>query len=271
MFRLVLELINRMLLFVAAFILVLGGINAVFGTSLGIKIGGERIELPEEFIGVVFICIMLLLFSAVLSAGLHFKKIIGWVKAEPLKAGGGILAGLVVIGVAGYLGVVQLAGGRLPLAVSRGNAEAVLALLEDGTFEQAELGESLYQAMANGDYDIATALIEHGADANHEFGEYDSSLLHAAVLWYEVGATEFLLQQGADPNHVDRLGRSPLVVTLLSRAKAHSDESQREASEIVAMLLAAGADPTLAAANGETPVSIAERFGYTDILAQLES
>ena len=271
MFRQIAELINRMLIFVAIFILILGGINAIFDTNLGIKIGAERIALPEDFIGVVFGSVALLILSALLSLGLNFKKIVGRIKAEPLKVGGATFAGLIAAGIVGYLGVLQLSGGRLPLAVGRGDFDAVQSILAENEFDQTTLDDSLYQAVANGDYDIAEALIEHGADVDHTFGEFDSPLLHAAVLWYEVGATEFLLQQGADPNKVDSLGRSPMVEAVLYRAQSHSEASQNEATDIVIALLAAGADPNLAADNGDTPVEIAERYGYANIIAKLDS
>jgi hypothetical protein len=269
MFRLVLDLINRMLLFVALFILVLGGINSIFGTNLGLKIGGDRLELPEEFIGVLAISIILLLLAGLLNLGLHFKKVVGWIKAEPLKVGGGILVGLVVLSVVGYFGIMQLAGGQLSFAVERSDYQGVQKALATDTYDQETLDDQLYQAVANGDYDIALALIEYGADVNHTFGDFESPLLHAAVLWHEVGATDFLLQQGADPNQLDNMGRSPLVEAVLYRASAYSDGALNEATHIVIALLVAGGDPSIAADNGDTPLSIAESNSYENIISHL--
>lgn len=269
MFRQILELINRMLLFVAAFILILGGINSIFGTNLGIRIGGERLALPDEFFAVAAISVVLVIISGLLSLGLNFKKIIGWVKAEPLKVGGGIFASLIVLGVAGYFGVIQLAGGQLTFAVERGDHAAVKEILASEPYDQDALDSQLYFAVENGDYDIAMTLIEYGADVDHTFGEFESPLLAAAVHWYEVGATEFLLQQGADPNQTDSIGRSPMLLTVLYRASTYSESDLNEATDIVIALMAAGADPMIEAENGDTAVTIAERSGYANILAKI--
>ncbi|MEM9778232.1 MAG: ankyrin repeat domain-containing protein, partial [Chloroflexota bacterium] len=107
-----------------------------------------------------------------------------------------------------------------------------------------------------------------GADVNYKFGEFETPLLHAAVLWYDVAAAEFLLQQGANPDDTDNLGRTALVQAVQYRA-GYTEAEANEALEIIAALMQAGADPTIAAENGDTPQSIAEQRNHEQIVAQL--
>ncbi|MFK7806123.1 MAG: ankyrin repeat domain-containing protein [Anaerolineae bacterium] len=269
MFKLILELINRMLLFVAAFILVLGGINSIFGTNLGIKIGGDRIALPDEFLVVALVSVLLVVLSGLLSLALNFRRVIDWIKAEPLKIGGSLAAGAVVLAIVGYFGMIQLAGGRLTFAVERSDHAAVQEILASETYGQEALDAQLYQAVANGDYDIAMTLIDYGADVDHQFGEFNSPLLHAAALWHEVKATEFLLEQGADPNQVDDMGRTPLYQAVFYRGYLGTGSSEAEAADIVLALLAAGGNPAIANNEGETPLSVAEEHNLQAIAQHL--
>ncbi|MEM8859165.1 MAG: ankyrin repeat domain-containing protein [Chloroflexota bacterium] len=266
--RLIFELINRMLLFVAALVFVSGSINSIFGTNLGVKIGAERIELPQEFIGVVAITIALLLLSAVLSFFLNIRLIINWFKASPGKASAITLGSLTAVIAGITFGVLQFVGGPLPIAVSNGNVDRVESILADGGIDQTMLDEQLYQAVANADYEIAELLLDYGADINHKFGEFETPLLHAAVLWYDVAAAEFLLQQGASPNDTDNLGRTALIQAVQYRS-GYTEAEANEALEIVAALMQAGADPLIAADNGDTPQSIAEERNHDLIVARL--
>jgi len=74
-----------------------------------------------------------------------------------------------------------------------------------------------------------------------------------------------LRETGIDVDHVNRLGWTALLeaVILGDGGTAHQ--------RIVALLLAAGADPELADGDGVTALTHAERRGFTEIAAQLRA
>jgi HEAT repeat protein len=84
--------------------------------------------------------------------------------------------------------------------------------------------------------------------------------LIAAVHSWDDEALGKLLSRGADPNQVDRNGRTPLSVA-----------AEHGAVEIVEALLAHDADPTVPDADGQTAYQIASRLASTNIEAELES
>ena len=72
---------------------------------------------------------------------------------------------------------------------------------------------------------------------------------------------ELLARQGANPNaRGDYLGWTPLHVAVQDKANA----------EVVKVLLASGADPTIADTRGETPYDLARAAGRADIAALLK-
>lgn len=95
---------------------------------------------------------------------------------------------------------------------------------------------------------LAAALVEQGADTFAVDSDGRTPLTRAIAAGSErLVAT--LLERGVDPNARDRLGRTPLVEALAlptERAEAH-----------LRLLMRAGANPELAASNGETPLGLA--------------
>ncbi|GAA3825827.1 hypothetical protein GCM10022226_53240 [Sphaerisporangium flaviroseum] len=83
--------------------------------------------------------------------------------------------------------------------------------------------------------------------------------LIAAVHSWDDKALGTLLSRGADPNQVDRNGRTPLSVA-----------AEQGAVEIVQALLAHDADPSVPDTDGQTPYHIASRLASTNIEAELE-
>jgi tankyrase len=98
------------------------------------------------------------------------------------------------------------------------------------------------------------ALLRAGAD----IGETDKNgvtPLHHAVRFRSPTAVKTLLEHGAKVNQVcKRSGSTPLHRAVTSTGAPRTAGKQREALEIIALLLKAGADPTIRNKSGKTPV-----------------
>lgn len=89
----------------------------------------------------------------------------------------------------------------------------------------------------------------------------DETPLSAAIVWGQVELVRFLLEQGANPNVEFNDGESCL------RMAAASDRDG--AGDIVALLIAAGADVREEEAIGDTPLHAAASNGNVEIARQL--
>ena len=79
--------------------------------------------------------------------------------------------------------------------------------------------------------------------------------LHHAVRFRSPAAVETLLEYGANVNQVcKRSGSTPLHRAVTSTGAPRTAGKQREALEIIALLLKAGADPTIRNKSGKTPL-----------------
>jgi ankyrin repeat protein len=194
---------------------------------------------------------------------------------------------------------------RLDRARSEGFVRAATALLDAGAsantgwFEtnhqpNPEWESALYGAAGVAHHaEMTRLLLERGADPNdeetpyHAPETYDNAALKilvesgkltsdslAMILlrktdWHDHDGVTWLLEQGVDPNHMTRWGKTALHNAILSD----------NAVEIVEVLLDHGADPTLVAprpgrGQQESPaksaVAMAARRGRGDVLALFE-
>jgi uncharacterized protein len=186
-------------------------------------------------------------------------------------------------------------------AASRGDEAAVKSALVNGAAIDArdDQGQSaLLLAVQHGDVDLARFLIGHGADINAEAANHDTPWLLAGAL----GRTEILAAM-LDTGKVDyakrnRYGGNALIPAcerghvetvrlLLDRSKIDVDHINNlgwtallEAVilsdggpahiEIVRILLAAGADPSIADKDGVTPLQHARDRRYDAIAALIK-
>lgn len=166
-------------------------------------------------------------------------------------------------------------GGMTPLALSAysGANRQVAQLLDGGadidTPRGAEGGTALRSAIERGRYDTARYLLERGADPRRDRDTLP--LLTALALYPEtlnsdrhrqkLELARTLLTRGAGANaRASDTGTGPLAFAAL----------QGDA-ELVALLLAHGADPAARGKRGETPLSLARSKGRAAVVAQLEA
>ena len=103
-----------------------------------------------------------------------------------------------------------------------------------------------------------------GADLRST-NRYGGTALIPAAHHGHVEVVREMLATKVDIDHVNRLGWTALVeaVILGDGGKTHT--------EIVGLLLAAGADPRIADRDGVTPLAHAKRRGYSDMAKLLEA
>jgi uncharacterized protein len=101
--------------------------------------------------------------------------------------------------------------------------------------------------------DVIRLLIRHGANVN-ETDKNGVTPLHRAVRFRSPAAVKVLLENGADPNAVDRRTRSsPLHRAVTSTGAPTTAGKSKEVEEIVGLLLAHGADRASVNKSGKTP------------------
>lgn len=155
---------------------------------------------------------------------------------------------------------------------------------------QAHLGGAAAIALTAGHDDLVRLLLAHGADPNVQVPGAEPMLLYAIQNHRDPALIEALLKAGADPNcplpdgrtitdalqTLDRIDRTLELLPLLARHGAHLDHRdangrtflmRASAAEdawqlrIVPLLLALGADPNVAAADGRTALDLAQASG----------
>lgn len=170
----------------------------------------------------------------------------------------------------------------LLMAVTRGEARTVTVLLDHRADVNA-LGPdgetALARAAVLGATDVARVLIERGARVAVRFARINQTPLHSAAGHGFVPLIQLLLEHGADADAKDGTGFTPLHnaaeqgrtlairTLLLAGAKVNTTNHLRRTAlwlassrghvESVAYLLNHGADPALAASDGQTPLHVA--------------
>ncbi|MBX3449370.1 MAG: ankyrin repeat domain-containing protein [Planctomycetaceae bacterium] len=97
------------------------------------------------------------------------------------------------------------------------------------------------------------ALLKAGADI-HATDKNGVTALHHAVRFRNVGAVRTLIEHGANVNHACRKsGSTPLHRAVTSTGAPGTAGKHTAAIEIIRLLRAAGADPSIANKSGRTP------------------
>ena len=153
------------------------------------------------------------------------------------------------------------------VAATYGNrVEAARALIEAGSDVNAQdnlRNSAFLLAGARGYLEIVRLTLAAGADlkSTNRFG---GTALIPACHYGHVETVRELLKTKIDVDHVNNLGWTALLeaVILGDGGAAHT--------EIVRLLLAAKASPSIADRDGVTPLQHAKRRGYREIAAMLE-
>ncbi len=114
-----------------------------------------------------------------------------------------------------------------------------------------------------GPYPVLDILREHGAEIHKpspESEETGYTTLMIAANWDNAGLTKYLLEHGADVNHVANDGKTPLMIAC--------DEGSLE---VVKLLVEAGADIEKEDQEGNTALSIAGEEGNEKIVRYLKN
>jgi len=144
-------------------------------------------------------------------------------------------------------------------AAMRGDVEVIIMLLARGaTLNDLEKGSTAFLAsVIRGDTNLASFLLERGADVETRFAGKDtakgSTPLMWAAWWGFPEMVKLLLKHGAAIEAGDDAG-----MTALLYAAAAKDRGNTEVLEI---LLAAGADPKATTPTGESASSLAQLYG----------
>ncbi|MDY7098990.1 MAG: ankyrin repeat domain-containing protein [Pseudomonadota bacterium] len=136
-------------------------------------------------------------------------------------------------------------GGLLTFAIARCDAQMVGALLELGADpDGVPPGNALTYALLADELVMATMLLQAGA--NPDAHARDATTPLREVLYYQrADAVQLLVQAGADVNHADAIGTTPLLAAI-----RFGDYVSAEA------LMAGGANPWLVANKGSLPAAM---------------
>lgn len=148
-------------------------------------------------------------------------------------------------------------------AIDNQDIEGVKAALAKGADANASNPagiSALMLAASNGNLDIFNTLLDAGADVNLESGEGETALMYAAANGH-LEIAQILIEQGANVNVQDA---GDFGGTALIRAVAGGHIG------IVRLLLANGADVSIQTLYGDTAWTLAQEYGYLEIIELLE-
>ncbi len=149
-------------------------------------------------------------------------------------------------------------------AVMRGDEELAALLLEHGasiTGSEQQLSP-LLAAVTQDDEQMAAFLIDRGAPVDERMDSVGETALMEAAMSGLPAAARLLVERGADVNARNGEGLTPLMFAV--------GAADRGTTEIVEILLAAGADPHAEDASGTSALKLARELGAHSLVAALE-
>lgn len=221
---------------------------------------------------------------------------------QNLRAALGAALFVCVVGGAGHAGIAGATPAQdaaLIAAAERGDTAAVTRLLKEGASVKARDGQgrtALLAATHANRIEAARLLIGGGGDVNAKDDLQDSPFLYAGAEGRD-DILKMTLAAGADLTSTNRYGGTALIpaahhghvetVRILLATKIDKDhvnklgwtalleavilgDGGRSHTEIVRLLVAAGANVNLADRDGVTPLAHARRRGFAAMAAALE-
>jgi ankyrin repeat protein len=165
---------------------------------------------------------------------------------------------------------------QIHYAAARGDIQAVTRELKNGVHVDSytqdfysnskDVTPLMFAARSpHANVDMLNLLVEHGANVNAvSGGPIEISPLSLAAKSGDVAKIRYLLEVGANPNFQNSQRYTPLIEA------AHSPRNSR--TEVIKVLLDAGADPDVETTYGESVVSVASYFAdFATIYLLLES
>jgi ankyrin repeat protein len=151
------------------------------------------------------------------------------------------------------------------LAAYSGNAEVLPDLLKAGASLNGEMtligtsnSDAISGAVRHAYLDVANVLVQLGAPVDRTDARITP--LVKAVLGDQVEMARFLISKGADVNHVDGNGMTPLL---------YAASIDFGSPAMIDMLLKAGARTDMKTKEGKTALELAQRYNHTHLLASL--
>jgi len=152
------------------------------------------------------------------------------------------------------------------LAAYGGNAEVLPDLLKAGASLNGEMtligtsnSDAISGAVRHGYLDVAETLVTLGAPVDRTDARITP--LVKAVLGDQVEMARFLISKGADVNHVDGNGMTPLL---------YAASIDFGSSAMIDMLLQAGARTDMMTKQGKTALELARQYKHTHLIPSLE-
>ena len=155
----------------------------------------------------------------------------------------------------------------LLIATRENDIETARALIAAGADVNAkdQIADTPFlYAAAEGRQEILEMILATGKANLADTNRYGGNALIPAAHHGHPDAVRVLLKAGIAVDHVNRLGWTALLETIIlsDGGPVHQD--------IMAQLIAAGADVNLADAEGATPLTHAKRRGYAEMVRMLE-
>jgi ankyrin repeat protein len=152
------------------------------------------------------------------------------------------------------------------LAAYGGNAEVLPDLLKAGASLNGEMtligtsnSDAISGAVRHGYLDVAETLVKLGAPVDRTDARITP--LVKAVLGDQVEMATFLIAKGADVNHVDGNGMTPLL---------YAASIDFGSPAMIEMLLKAGARTDMKTKQGKTALELARQYKHTHLIPSLE-
>lgn len=154
-------------------------------------------------------------------------------------------------------------GQEIIRAVKAADCERIRQLVEEGANVDAYHCRAIYQAVNDGEIDVAKTLLDLGADTNASYDD-NETILMIAVKNLNVPMTRLLLENNANVNASDRYGYTALMWA--ANTVRQQDVGQ---VEIARILLGYGADPNARNDQGMHSLILSGMRGQLDISKML--